>query len=287
MEFEMYEAVKRLARIVTKVANFLQAQHPELLRTMEKMSLFDGSEDGLDPGSEEGSSSAFFNLDDALNLNAEHKPATRREDQREGKSERMATGSAASPTKKETTMSAEEILKNKGDRTKFQNDSTFSKFPSGNQSDEQDENISKSTLEKHATLHLSDEDSRKLLLLASALESSDTSKKMSDCKLQKHLFDSAKQLKLKELKYDSNPCVRWCLFHSFYNQLVSVLISVESFDRVSLDDYEVHPCEDPNGVLNKALFRLLLTYINTHFKMIIQRKETNGFGDKSVLALQA
>jgi hypothetical protein len=57
-------------------------------------------------------------------------------------------------------------------------------------------------LEKHATLHLSDEDSRKLLLLASSLENSDTSKKMSDSKLQKHLFDSAKQLKLKELKLE-------------------------------------------------------------------------------------
>ncbi len=110
---------------------------------------------------------------------------------------------------------------------------------------------------------------------------------MSDFKLQKHLFDSAKQLKLKELKYDSNPCVRWCLFQSFYNQLVSVLSSVESFDSIFLDDYEVHPCEDPNGVPNKALFRLLLFYVNTHYKMIIWRKETNGFGDKSVLAIQA
>ncbi len=38
MEFEMYEEVKRLARIVMKmkVGNFLQGQHPELLRTMEK-----------------------------------------------------------------------------------------------------------------------------------------------------------------------------------------------------------------------------------------------------------
>ncbi len=55
--------------------------------------------------------------------------------------------------------SAKEILENKGDRTKFQNDATFSKFPSGNQSDEEDENISKATLEKCATLHLSDKDS--------------------------------------------------------------------------------------------------------------------------------
>ncbi len=170
MEFQMYEEVKRLAKILMKVGTFLQGQHPEILRTMEKMSLFDGTVDGSYLGSKEGSSSAFCNLDDALNAESERKPAAQREDQREGKSERTATGTAASPTKKETVMSAEEILKNKGDRTKFQNGATFSKFPSGNQSDEEDENISKSSLEKRATLHLSDEDSHKLLLLASALE---------------------------------------------------------------------------------------------------------------------
>jgi hypothetical protein len=92
---------------------------------------------------------------------------------------------------------------------------------------------------------------------------------MSDSKLQKRLFDSAKQLKLKEFKYNSNPSARRCLFQSFYNQLVSVLSSVESFEGVLLDDYEVHPFADPNGVPSKALFRLLLTYIDTHYKMII------------------
>jgi hypothetical protein len=40
-------------------------------------------------------------------------------------------------------------------------------------------------------------------------------------------------------------------------------------------------------VPNKALFRLLLTYVEMHFKTNLQRKETNGFGDKAVLALQA
>ncbi len=68
---------------------------------------------------------------------------------------------------------------------------------------------------------------------------------------------------------------------------MSVLSSVESFDRVLLDDYEVHPFADSSGVPNKTLFRLLLTYFDNHYKMIIRRKETNGFGDKSVLALQA
>ncbi len=49
----------------------------------------------------------------------------------------------------------------------------------------------------------------------------------------------------------------------------------------------MHPFEDTIRAPNKALFRLLLTYVDTHYKMIIWRKETNGFGDKSVLALQA
>ncbi len=112
MEFEMYEEVKRLAKILTKVGSFWQGQHPETLCTMEKMSLFDGTVDGLDPGSEEGSFSAFCNLDDALNAESERKTAAWRKDRTEEKSERMATGTAASPTKKETVTSAEEILKN-------------------------------------------------------------------------------------------------------------------------------------------------------------------------------
>ncbi len=62
---------------------------------------------------------------------------------------------------------------------------------------------------------------------------------------------------------------------------------MESFEGILLDNYEVHPFADPNGVPNKALFCLLLTYVDIHFKMILQRKETNGFGDKAVLALQA
>ena len=48
MEFKMYEEVKRLAKILTKVGNILQGQHPEILCTMEKMSLFDGTVDGSD-----------------------------------------------------------------------------------------------------------------------------------------------------------------------------------------------------------------------------------------------
>jgi hypothetical protein len=76
-------------------------------------------------------------------------------------------------------------------------------------------------------------------------------------------------------------------FQLFYNQLVSVLSSTESFKGVLLDDYEVHPFEDPNRVPNKALFCLLLTYVDMHFKTILWRNETYGFGFNAVLALQA
>jgi hypothetical protein len=171
-------------------------------------------------------------------------------------------------------------LKNKSDTVKFQKDATNLKFSSGNQLEEDSTNISKSDAENHAILQLSEENSRKLLLLASALENVDTSKKMSDCQLQKCLFDSAKQLKLKEFKYDANPSMHHCLFQLFYNQLVRMLSSVESFDGVLLDDYEVHPFEDPNGAPNKSLFCLLLTYVDMHFKTILCRKETNGLVTK-------
>ncbi len=129
-----------------------------------------------------------------------------------------------------------EILKNKSDSFKFQKDATILKFPSGNQPEVDNAIISKSDAEKCTILQLSEENSHNLLLLASALENVDTNKKMLDCKLQKHLFDSAKQLKLKEFKYDANPSVRRHLFQSFSNQLVSILSSMESFD-VLPDDY--------------------------------------------------
>jgi hypothetical protein len=145
------------------------------------------------------------------------------------------------------------------------------KFPSGNQPEEDNAIISKLDAKKCTILQLSRENSRKLLPLASALENTDSVKKMSDSKLQKCLFDSAKQLKLKEFKYDSiasalentdsvkkmsdsklqkclfdsakqlklkefkydsNPSMRRRLFQSFYNQLVSVLSSVELFEVV-------------------------------------------------------
>ncbi len=67
----------------------------------------------------DGSPSTFCNLDDALNSERESKPVTQGEDQREEKSEHTATGTAASPTKKETVTSAEQILKNKGYRATF------------------------------------------------------------------------------------------------------------------------------------------------------------------------
>jgi hypothetical protein len=93
------------------------------------------------------------------------------------------------------------------------------KFPSGNQPEQDNIDISKSDAEKHAILQLSEENSSKLLFLASALENADTSKKMSECKLQKCLFDSAKQLKLKEFNMIIIPaCVNASSSHSTINR---------------------------------------------------------------------
>ncbi len=145
-----------------------------------------------------------------------------REDEREGESLLVciSTSMAAGNTEEGLAVGDNVILKHKGDRFKFQNDTTFSKFQSGNQSDEVNTDISKSDADKCAILHISEENSCKLLLLASALENTGTNKKISDSKLQKHLFNSAKRLKLKEFKYDSSPSMHQCLFQSFCNQLV-------------------------------------------------------------------
>jgi hypothetical protein len=136
--------------------------------------------------------SAYVNLNDDLQAESERKLATWREDQRAGESLRMDTSTAAGHAGEEPVVVDKEILKNKGDHAKFQNDTTFSKFQSGNQSDDNGVDISKSDAEKHAILHLSEENSHKLLLLASGLENMDISKKMLDSKLQICLFDSAK-----------------------------------------------------------------------------------------------
>jgi hypothetical protein len=179
MEYKMYGQVKKLTTVLRKAGNFLQVQHPELICTIEKMNLFDEMAD--DPDRELGSShgrffktsdatvrtgnintplykSAYVNLNDDLKAESKRKPAAWREGQREGESVCTDTCMAASHAREETMTSDEEILKNKGDRSNLQKDATFSKFESGNQSDEEDEDISISRAEKRAILHHSDED---------------------------------------------------------------------------------------------------------------------------------
>ncbi len=217
----MYEENKKLHTVLRKLDNFLRVQHPELLRTMQKMSLFNetASDPDMEPGSSHPTSTrtanttarnasgtplyktAYINLNDDLRAESERKPAGRREEQREGESLlHTDTGTGVGYTKEGLATSDGEILKTKGDPAKFQKDATILKFSSGNQPEEDDANISNLDAEKRAILQLSDENSRKLLLLASALKNVDTGKKMSECKLQKRLFDGAKQLKLKEFK---------------------------------------------------------------------------------------
>ena len=58
-------------RIISNVDGFLKAKHPELLLTMENMRLFDGTEDGLDPGPKEGSHPTSYNLGDDLKAESE------------------------------------------------------------------------------------------------------------------------------------------------------------------------------------------------------------------------
>jgi hypothetical protein len=50
MEEELYDENKKLHTVLQKIGNFLRVQHPDLLRTMEKMSLF--NETASDPDME-------------------------------------------------------------------------------------------------------------------------------------------------------------------------------------------------------------------------------------------
>ncbi len=81
-EYEMYEEIKRLALVLTKVGNFLQGQHPDLLRTMKKINLFDGAVDEKHSASK-SSHPGFYNLNGDLKAESECKPATQRERIRE------------------------------------------------------------------------------------------------------------------------------------------------------------------------------------------------------------
>ncbi len=222
-----------------------------------------------------------------MKAESECKLTAQREEQREAESLCADCCTAAGHSNEGPATGNGEILKSKGDSVEVQKDASILKFPSGNQPEEDNTIISKSDAKKCTILQLSEENSRKILLLSSAFENTDNAKNISDSKLQKHPFDSAKQLKLREFKYVSNPSMHHHLFQSFYNQLVSLLSSMESFEGDLLDDYKVHSFEDPNGAPNKVLLCLLLTYIDMHFKTILWRKETNGLGDKAVLALQA
>jgi hypothetical protein len=165
MEEELYEENKKLHTVLQKVDNFLRVQHPDLLRTMEKMSLFDETVD--DPDMETGGfhhtstrtsnstarnasgtllyKTAYVNLNDDLQAESELKPTARREEQREGESSLCTdTSTEAGHTKEGPATGDGEILKNKSDSFKFQKDATILKFPSGNQSDKDNAVISKS-----------------------------------------------------------------------------------------------------------------------------------------------
>jgi hypothetical protein len=111
-------------------------------------------------------------------------------------------------------MSYGEILKNKGDFAKFQKYATILKFLSGNQPEEDNTVISKTDAKKCIILQLSEDNSHKLLLSASALENVDTSKKCQTANFKSAFSTVIKQLKLEEFKDDSNPaCIAGFSIH--------------------------------------------------------------------------
>jgi hypothetical protein len=145
-EEELYEENKKLHTVLRKLDNFLRVQHPDLLRTMQKMSLFDETEvirtwspevliprqlgqRTLLPGAPQEHllyKTPYINLNDDLRAESEHKSASRREEQREGESSlRTDTSTGVGYTKEGLATSDGEILKTKGDPAKFQKDATI------------------------------------------------------------------------------------------------------------------------------------------------------------------
>ncbi len=140
-EEELYEENKKLHTVLRKLDNLLRVQHPELLRTMQKMSLFNetASDPNMEPGSSHPTSTrtvnttarnasgtplyktACINLNDDLRAESERKPTGQREEQREGESSlRTDTGTGVGYTKEGLATSDGEILKTKGNPAKFQ-----------------------------------------------------------------------------------------------------------------------------------------------------------------------
>ncbi len=81
MEEELYDENKKLHTVLRKVGNFLRAQHPDLLLTMEKMTSTARNASGTPLYK-----TVYINLNDDLQAESERKPAARREKQSENES---------------------------------------------------------------------------------------------------------------------------------------------------------------------------------------------------------
>jgi hypothetical protein len=130
-EEELYQENKKLHTILQRLDNFLRVQHPELLRPMEKINLFDEMADGpeIESGGSHQTSTmtlnvtahttsrtllykpAYVNLNNDLKAESECKPTAQREEQREGESLHVDTSTVASYTKEGLVASDGEILK--------------------------------------------------------------------------------------------------------------------------------------------------------------------------------
>jgi hypothetical protein len=199
MEEELYEENRKL-HTFTKTRQLLASATPGIAMYHEKVSLFDEMADN--PDTETGGSHymstrtsnatahnasrttlykmAYINLNDDLKAESKRNLSTCRKEHREGELLCADTSMVEGHTKEGLAACGGDILKNKGDSVKFPKDATILKFPSGNQSDEDNTVISKLDAEKCIIIQLSEEISWKLLLLASALENTDNIKKMSD-----------------------------------------------------------------------------------------------------------
>jgi hypothetical protein len=281
LEADLYEENKNLQGVLGKLTQFLAVRHPDLLHDMEKMNIFDELPDVETGASHSGHSTVprndSSNLRHAFDAESQSQPPphTSTAGVTLGTNSSQHPHPVSSSVSFKNIFSGENILKPSVDDKNLKRENGVS-----------EPNLAVNNQPVMTVPIISNNNSTDHLSLPKhGLDN--LSSTMSAAKLQKSLSESAKRLKLKDFKYDANPSVCWRLFKSFYGQLVSILSGEEHFQGVLSDNFKITPFDDPYGTPNKVLFMLVLTYVDEHYKTVIRRKDTNGFGDKAILALQA
>ena len=101
-------------------------------------------------------------------------------------------------------------------------------------------------------------------------------------KLQTKLLDLAKKQNLSQLVYDDNALQRRKLYSRWVKSLKMIITSFHQFLNLFDEEMKVHSLPKSMKDENKALFILINSYVQGHWKNIIARKEIAGQGDKAL-----